>query len=93
MAQYGHGLKETAKDSIVIQIMAKGSSCERTKKAGELVKSAGAHVFMVEEEDAAENESVLHNIIPFNFMAYYLSKKLDIKEMFVVGGKVTEVKN
>jgi len=91
MAQYDHGPKETAKDSIVIQILARGKSYERTLKLSETIKAAGAHVFTVEEVDATENESIIHNMIPFNFLAWYLSEKLEIKETFLVGGKVTEV--
>jgi len=91
MAQYDHGPKETAKNSVVINIIAKGRSYERGKKLEDTIKAAGANVFTVEEPEAKENESILHNIIPFNFMAYYLSKKLNIEETFTVGGKVTEV--
>ncbi|MBC7890500.1 MAG: hypothetical protein H7Z13_21715 [Ferruginibacter sp.] len=91
MAQYDHGPKETAKDSIVIQVTANGKSYQRSKKLTETLRTAGAHVFTVEETGAAENESILHNIVPFNFMAYYLSLKLNIGETFVVGGKITEV--
>jgi len=90
-AQYDHGPKETAKNSIVVNILAKGKSYTRIKNLGDTIKAAGAYVFEVEEKAANENESILHNIIPFNFMAYYLSQKLDVKETFVVGGKVTEV--
>jgi glucosamine--fructose-6-phosphate aminotransferase (isomerizing) len=91
MAQYDHGTKETAKDSIVIQILSGGKSHVRTKALSSTIRLAGGHVFEVEEQDATENESVVHNIIPFNFMAYYLSQKLGVKDMFVVGGKVTEI--
>ncbi len=91
MAQYDHGPKETAKSSVVIQILAKGKSYERSIKLGATISAAGAHVFTVEEPEAFENESILHNIIPFNFMAYYLSQKLGILETFSVGGKVTQV--
>ena len=72
MAQYDHGPKETAKDSVVIQILSKGKTYERCKKLSEPIQRAGAHVLTVEEPDANENESVITNIIPFNFMAYYL---------------------
>lgn len=92
MAQYDHGPKETAQNSIVIQIMAKGNAYERTETLTGVIRQAGAMVLTVEEPDAAENFSVLHNIIPFNFMAYYLAGKLGVGETFVVGGKVTEVK-
>jgi glucosamine--fructose-6-phosphate aminotransferase (isomerizing) len=91
MAQYDHGPKETASNSIVIQILAKGKSYDRAQKLTEMVKASGAHVFTVEEPETEENFSVLHNIVPFNFMAYYLAKKLNVTETFVVGGKVTEV--
>jgi len=92
MAQYDHGPKETAQNSVVIQIEAKGKSYERSRKLSGMIESAGAHVFTVEEPDATENESILHNIIPFNFMAYYLATKLNVRDTFIVGGKVTEVK-
>jgi glucosamine--fructose-6-phosphate aminotransferase (isomerizing) len=90
MAQFDHGPKETAKDSIVIQILAKGPAYERTRRLSELIAGSGAHVLMIEEPDVDENLSILHNIIPFNFMAYYLALKLNIGDTFVVGGKVTE---
>jgi glucosamine--fructose-6-phosphate aminotransferase (isomerizing) len=91
MAQYDHGPKETSSSSIVIQIMSKGKAYERTKKLNDIIAKAGAHVITVEEPEAGENFSVLHNMIPFNYMAYYLARKLNIGETFVVGGKVTEV--
>lgn len=91
MAQYDHGPKETAKNSIVIQILAKGKSYQRSVALNNKISAAGATVITVEEPDAAENFSVLHNIVPFNFMAYYLAKYLHISDTFLVGGKVTEV--
>lgn len=91
MAQYDHGPKETANHSIVIQILAKGEPYERTRRLSDMIGRAGAHVFTVGEPDVAENFSILPNIIPFNFMAYYLAQKLNIGKTFVVGGKVTEV--
>lgn len=91
MAQYDHGPKEAARDSVIINIMSKGKSYERTKKLEETLSAAGAIVLTVEEPAATENESIIHNIIPFNFMAYYLSNKLNIQDTFTVGRKVTEV--
>jgi glutamine---fructose-6-phosphate transaminase (isomerizing) len=91
MAQYDHGPKETAAASIVINIVAKGKSYERSQKLNEMVTASGAHVITVEEPEVDENFSIINNMVPFNFMAYYLAKKLNIKETFVVGGKVTEV--
>ena len=91
MAQYDHGPKETAQNSIVIQILARGVSYERTLKLNETIKTAGATVLTVEEPDVAEHFSILHNIIPFNFMAFYLAEKMGVTETFAVGGKITEV--
>lgn len=90
MVQYDHGPKETANNSIVVQILAKGEAYERTLRLSGTVAKAGAHVFTVEAPAVEENYSVLHTIIPFNFMAYFLAEKLNIGETFVVGGKVTE---
>ena len=91
MSQYDHGPKETAENSIVIQILAAGKSYERSLKLSEKIKASGAAVFTVEEPNTEEHFSILHNIIPFNFMAYYLSQKMGITDTFVVGGKITEV--
>jgi glucosamine--fructose-6-phosphate aminotransferase (isomerizing) len=91
MAQYDHGPKETAAKSIVIQILSKGDSYNRTLKLSDTIRQAGAHVLSVQDNDVSENLSILNNILPFNFMAYYLSKKLKIGETFSVGGKITEV--
>ena len=92
MAQYDHGPKETAQDSIIIQIVAKGKSYERTLTLGEKIKESGATLITIEEPETEEQYSILHNIIPFNFMAYYLSQKMGISDTFTVGGKITEVK-
>ena len=91
MAQYDHGPKETASDSIVIQIVSKGKSYTRSQNLTATLTKAGASVFVVEEPEADENFSILHNIVPFSYMAYYLAEKLNIKDTFLVGGKVTEV--
>ena len=93
MAQYDHGPKETAKGSIVIQIVAQGPSYKRSLKLSETIRQAGAHVIQVEEPEVGENLSVLNNIVPFNFMAFYLAGKLNAGETFTVGGKVTEVES
>lgn len=90
MAQYDHGPKETARHSIVIQIMARGKTYDRTARLSDTVAGAGAHVFTVETDEPDERLSILHTIIPFNFMAHFLAQKLAVQDTFVVGGKVTE---
>ena len=91
MAQYDHGPKETANNSIVFMINAKGPSYQRSQLLYKTIRTAGAHVFEIEEPDSTEAFSILHNIIPLNFMAYYLAKELGVKDTFVVGDKITEV--
>jgi glucosamine--fructose-6-phosphate aminotransferase (isomerizing) len=91
MAQYDHGPKETAANSIVIQIIARGKSYERAQKLTEVIVQSGAYVETVEEPGIEENSSIIHNIVPFNFMAYFLAEKLNITETILVGRKVTEV--
>ncbi|MBO0949151.1 hypothetical protein [Fibrella forsythiae] len=89
MAPYDHGPK-TANQSIVIQILAKGATNERTQRLSAMIEKAGAHVSMVEAPEQDEHFSILHTIVPFNFAAYYMAEKLGISDTFVVGGKVTE---
>lgn len=91
MAQYDHGPKETAENSLVIQIMAKGKNYERALKLNATIQQFGAKVLTVETDEPEEHFSILHHIVVFNFLAFYLSDLLGIKEMFAVGGKVTEV--
>jgi glucosamine--fructose-6-phosphate aminotransferase (isomerizing) len=91
MAQYDHGPKETAAGSIVIQILSGGKTLDRALRLADRISEAGAHVFSVGEQEAGENFSVIHNMIPFNYMAAYLATLLGIGETFAVGGKVTTV--
>jgi len=90
-AQYDHGLKETAKDSVVIVINTEGPATKRTKRLFNIVENAGAHLFNYEEKDVEEYLSPITSILPLNFMAYHLSKLLKVNRTFAVGTKVTEV--
>jgi len=55
---------------------------------GEVISRAGAHVMMVEEPEVSEKFSVLNNIVPFDFMAYYQADKFNAGKTFSVGGKI-----
>ncbi|MBC7826169.1 MAG: hypothetical protein H7122_00375 [Chitinophagaceae bacterium] len=90
LAQYDHGPKEAAANSIVFFILAKGENNARALSLIYKIKKTGAFVLTVEEPESDENFSVLFNIVPFNFMSYYLAKKLNVSDTFLVGGKVTE---
>jgi glucosamine--fructose-6-phosphate aminotransferase (isomerizing) len=91
LAQYDHGPKETAAHSIVIQIVSKGNAYKRNAQVRQSIEDAGATVFAIEEVLADEFSSILYNIIPFNFIGYYLANLLQVKDTFAVGNKVTEV--
>ena len=91
LAQFDHGPKEAAAGSIVFQILDKEHGYTRDKTLSSKIQGAGAHVFTVEEPLVPEYSSVLFNIIPFNFLGFYLAQLLDVGETFSVGGKVTEV--
>ena len=89
-AQYDHGPKETALDSAVIVILSKGPDAERTRRLFELVRNAGARVFYFQEQEVDAALSPIVSIMPFNYMAYYLARLLNITRTFTVGKKVTE---
>ena len=91
LGQYDHGPKETAKDSIVIVLNVKGPSYKRTKKLVTKIKKKGAEVIYI-EEDIKEIISPLVMIMPINFLMYYLTIELRIKNPFIVGSKITKVK-
>lgn len=90
LAQYDHGPKETALDSIVIHIMSREDDLNRLQQVSNGVKKAGANVFFVGDVDYPGDISVFTNIIPFNFLASYLADYIGVEEVFQVGNKVTE---
>ena len=57
-----HGPKETAENSIVIQILAKGKSYERSLKLNEKIRASGAMVLTVEEPEVAEHFSIFEDV-------------------------------
>ena len=89
MAQYDHGPKETAKHSAVIMILPKKTARERCYRLQKTIANAGGTVLTVEDPDVSDEFSIVPNIIPFNFMSYYLAQMLGIQATFVVGNKVT----
>ena len=89
MAQYDHGPKETARDSIVIAINPDGKNFRRTKQLLKKVQEAGAGVFALEEPGLPEILSPLTIIIPLNFLAYFLAVERGVSSTFTVGDKIT----
>jgi glutamine---fructose-6-phosphate transaminase (isomerizing) len=91
LTQYEHGYKETAENAIVIVINpSKGIMYERTLKLMKTLRNAGAQVFEVNDPISDEPFTPFSSLLPFFFMAHYLSKELDIGIPFVIGKKITE---
>ncbi len=91
LTQYEHGYKETAQKAVVIVINpSKGVLYERTNKLMDVLRKVKATIFEINEPDLDEIYSPFTSILPFFFMARYLSAKLRITEPFLIGNKVTE---
>jgi glutamine---fructose-6-phosphate transaminase (isomerizing) len=91
MAQYDHGPKESAMDSLVFSVLQDGPSWHRTKALHTLISKSGGKVIDYGCQPLDELISPIVNIMPFHFMCYYLSAKMGIQEPFTVGGKVTQL--
>lgn len=89
LAEYDHGPKESAPNSVVIFVLTKDESYERAMILIERVKRAGATVYIIIEDD--RSFSPILNIMPLNFLTYFLAARMGIELGFEVGGKVTEV--
>lgn len=91
LTQYEHGFKESAGDTIIIVINpAKGLLHERMNKLIDLLRRAHAHVFELSDSVTEEKFTPFTSILPFFFMADYLSTKLGVSAPFMVGSKITE---
>ena len=91
VAQYDHGYKETAKDSLVIGINHDGPDFHRTKDILKTVEKEGGKILELNRPLVETIYSPLTFSIPFFFAAHYLSEKLRGKDVFKVGKKVTRV--
>ena len=92
LAQFDHGPKETANESIVIAIVTKEKLRKRTEALLKTVGNAGALTLAVEEQGLPEHLSPITTIVPLNFLAFFLAQKRGISSTFEVGNKVTRVK-
>lgn len=91
LTQYEHGFKETANNTVVIVINPlKSILYDRTQKLTVVLQNAGAKVFVISETELDETDSPFTSILPFFFMANYLSLRLRVKKNFQVGSKITE---
>jgi len=91
LTQYEHGYKETAENAIVLVINpSKGIMYDRTVKLMGILRIAGAQVFEINDPVSDEIYSPFTSLLPFFFMAEFLSKRLGIGDPFVIGRKITE---
>jgi glucosamine--fructose-6-phosphate aminotransferase (isomerizing) len=90
-AQYDHGHKETAKNSLVIGINHEGPEYQRTKNILKMVENAGGKAFELKRPMVESVFSPITFSIPFLFAAHYLSEKLNVNHPFKVGEKITRV--
>lgn len=91
LAQYDHGPKESAENTVVITVKTDGPVRERTNRLLNTIVRAGAISLVWEESDVKEYLSPITSIVPFNFLANSLAVRLGITETFSVGHKVTIV--
>jgi len=91
LAQYDHGPKESAENTIVIAVNTDGPVKERTNRLLKTITNAGAVTLLWEESHVEEYLSPITSIVPFNFLANALATRLGVKDTFSVGNKVTVV--
>lgn len=91
LTQYEHGYKETAENAVIIVINpSKGILYDRTNRLMDVLRNVNAKVFEINEPELDEIYSTFTSILPFYFMAGFLSVKLGISSPFQIGNKVTE---
>ena len=91
LTQYEHGYKETAENAVIIVINpSKGILYERTNRLMNVLRKVNAMVFEINEPELDEVYSPFTSILPFYFMAVFLSAKLGISSPFQIGNKITE---
>ena len=94
LTQFEHGYKEAAEDTVIIVINPKhGVLHHRTNELVNLLWSVNACVLEINDREIDEVYSPFTAVLPFYFMAKYLSSKLRIPESFQVGSKITERPN
>ncbi|NMB70735.1 MAG: hypothetical protein GYA22_01115 [Bacteroidales bacterium] len=90
LAWYDHGYKETAENTAVIFIAPDSKTdVRRSEKIADMVRKAGGYPYFTRTLPGGMFRPVLE-IIPFNFLAAYLSEYLGRNDFFTIGGKVTE---
>ncbi len=91
VAQYDHGPKETANDTVVVVLNAHGKDQKRIEAVKANLES-NSNALVVELEAATpEMLSPIPLITHLNFVMNYLADSLQVDDTFKLGGKVTTV--
>jgi len=91
LAQYDHGPKESAENSILLAVNTPGNVFQRTRSLMREIGERGASVWEWGQGDVPEILSPIPCCIPFFFLAAHLSDKMGIGPAFRIGNKVTRV--
>lgn len=91
VAQYDHGPKETAEDTVVIILNAGGKDVKRIQALKLALQSSNALIVEVSQSELPENLSPIMLIAELNWIMNYLADELEVGDTFLLGGKVTKV--
>ena len=90
-AQYDHGFKETAKNSLVIALNHDGPEFLRTRKILNTVEKFGGKSYELSRPLVESQFSPITFSIPFFYAASYLYDRLNGSSPFTVGRKITTI--
>ena len=91
-AQYDHGPKETANNSVVIFLVARGKEQKRADRLHDLLKkNSNALVLRIVEDALIENLSPIALISQIYLIMNYLTDYLNITYTYGIGKKVTRI--
>ena len=91
-AEYDHGPKEAAKDSVVISVEAPGPAFERSQRLLQTITRAGATTLEIPRTELPAHLTPITHIVPLFFLMHFLAERLGIQQTFTIGGKITEAK-
>ena len=92
LAQYDHGPKETATDSVVVMLNGGGPTKRRIAALRDLLeKRSNALVLELSEHEVPENLTPLSLIVQLNFCMCHLADVLSVGDAFQIGTKVVQI--
>ncbi len=91
VAQYDHGPKETANESIIIILNGNGKDRKRIDYLKKILNNSSGLTIELEENGLPENLTPLTLILQLNFIMAYLANLMKVGETFQLGNKVTKI--